>query len=145
MGGTTLESAISCPCTLRAATLARLSGSLGDPCPAALSRPAVMAGSCASGADVTAVVADGETQYQYEKDIKYKGRTVTRLKNIQVDSEGIVNIEQLASDIQQGLITSSDEMVDAAYKNGLTIGSARLSRYMLEGEPKVEFSLGGEK
>jgi GH24 family phage-related lysozyme (muramidase) len=64
--------------------------------------------------------------------------------DIQVDDKGIVNIENLAESIKQGLNNSA--LVDSAYKTGLThFGSARLSRYMLEGEPKVEFSLGGTK
>jgi hypothetical protein len=98
------------------------------------------------GADATSTVVNGETQYSYQKSIKYNGRTVCTLSStdIQVDDKGIVNIENLAESIKQGLNNSA--LVDSAYKTGLThFGSARLSRYMLEGEPKVEFSLGGTK
>jgi hypothetical protein len=100
------------------------------------------------GMDATAVEVNGHTQYSYEKAIKYNGQTVCTVSSddIQVDERGVVNIEHLAQAIKQGLQDSS--AVDDTYKNGLTdsgFGSARLSRYMLEGEPKVEFSLGGTK
>jgi hypothetical protein len=94
------------------------------------------------GADVTVTVVDGDTQYQYDKDIKYLGRTVCTLTELPVDEKGIVNVGELVTAILQGLQDS--HLVDDTYKANLTdFGSARLSRYMLEGEPKVEFSLGG--
>jgi hypothetical protein len=95
------------------------------------------------GADATATEVDGETQYTYEKAVKYRGQTICTL-SIQADERGIINTGELAEEIRQGLRESL--AVDNAYKDSLTdFGSARLSRYMLEGEPKVEFSLGGTK
>ena len=77
----------------------------------------------------------------YTKDIKYKGNTAGKL-SIEVNNKNTVNIKNLAAGIQKTLKNSHH--VDDAYKSNLTdFGSARFSRYMLEGEPKVEFSLGG--
>nr|VFK36479.1 MAG: hypothetical protein BECKSD772F_GA0070984_100217 [Candidatus Kentron sp. SD] len=87
--------------------------------------------------------ADKENE-DYTKAIKYGGRTVVKeLKIPFVDSEaGILDAGALAGGIKDGLEKNSQ--VDSDYKNKLTtFGSARFGRYMVEGEPKAEFTLGG--
>ncbi len=110
------------------------------------------------GADVTGATVS--------KSIKYAGKTVSKIVNkgpepvntdktaseeeIDIihlefaDKEGIVKVDALADEIKKTLEGSDD--VDQDDKNTLAnqgFASARFSRFMLEGEPKVEFSLGG--
>ena len=75
-------------------------------------------------------------RFTYKKDIKYAGNTVGNSLDISdlVNNQGIVAVSELASGIQQHLTGT---------KNYTDFASAHLSRFMLEGEPKVEFSAGG--
>ena len=75
-------------------------------------------------------------RFAYEKSIKYEGSTVGNPLNISdlVNNQGIVAVSELAAGIQQHLTET---------KNYTNFASAHLSRYLLEGEPKVEFSAGG--
>tara|TARA_A100001015_G_C15042544_1_gene740774 strand:- start:2679 stop:5198 length:2520 start_codon:yes stop_codon:yes gene_type:complete len=92
------------------------------------------------GADVK---PQSSTPIGYRKDIKYQGNTAATLASLPVDAKGIVDVQALVQDIRQAL--GASDAVDPAYKKTLKdFGAARLSRYMLEGEPKVEFSCGGQ-
>ena len=75
-------------------------------------------------------------RFGYNKAIKYAGTTVGNPLDISdlVNNQGIVAVSELASGIQQHLTGT---------KNYTDFASAHLSRFMLEGEPKVEFSAGG--
>ena len=81
------------------------------------------------------------------KSIKYAGETVSNVAITDlglVDTEGILKVGALAGKIRDALEGNND--VDQDYKAQLGnqgFVSARFSRFMLEGEPKVEFRLGG--
>ncbi len=81
------------------------------------------------------------------KSIKYANETVSSVAITDlglIDAEGILKVGALAGKIKEALKDS--DKVDQEYKDGLGekgIASARFSRFMLEGEPKVEFRLGG--
>lgn len=75
-------------------------------------------------------------RFIYEKAIKYAGSTVGDPLDISdlVNNQGIIAVSELAANIKEyleGTRTYTD------------FASAHLSRFMLEGEPKVEFSAGG--
>lgn len=75
-------------------------------------------------------------RFTYTKSIKYAGSTVGDSLNISdlVNNQGIVVVSELALGIKQHL---------KGTQNYTNFASAHLSRFMLEGEPKVEFSAGG--
>ena len=88
----------------------------------------------------------------YTKSIQYKGIIIGHPVDISnpdlVDDYGIVNMNGLAAKIKLALEQGLDVDVDKNYKEKLestSFASAHLGRYMLEGEPKVEFSLGGHQ
>ena len=74
-------------------------------------------------------------RFTYKKAIKYGGTTVKDPLDISdlVNNQGIVAVSELASGIKQHLTGT---------QNYTNFASAHLSRFMLEGEPKVEFSGG---
>jgi hypothetical protein len=74
--------------------------------------------------------------FTYQKTVMYNGSAVGDALDISdlVNNQGIVAVSELADAIKQHL-TETKTYTDFA--------SAHLSRFMLEGEPKVEFSAGG--
>ena len=87
-------------------------------------------------------------RFTYTKSIKYAGSTVGDSLNISdlVNNQGIVAVSELATEIKNKLNNGAE--VDQPYKDKMAksdfnFASAHLSRFMLEGEPKVEFSAGG--
>nr|VFJ49714.1 MAG: hypothetical protein BECKFW1821A_GA0114235_10247 [Candidatus Kentron sp. FW] len=86
---------------------------------------------------------DGD-RVRYTKAIRYGSKTI--IEKLQIPfadpGAGILDTGALAESIRLGLKDSNE--VDNDYKAKLTdFGSARFGRYMIEGEPKVEFTLGG--
>ncbi len=81
------------------------------------------------------------------KSIKYADKTVSNVAITGlglIDTEGILKVGTLAGKIKEAL--EGSDKVDQQYKDRLgdqAFVSARFSRFMLEGEPKVEFKLGG--
>ena len=80
----------------------------------------------------------------------YNGSAVGDVLDISdlVNNQGIVAVSELATAIKNKLMNDDSSVVDASYKvkmadSDFNFASAHLSRYMLEGEPKVEFSAGG--
>jgi hypothetical protein len=87
-------------------------------------------------------------RFTYTKSIKYYGSTVGDSLNISdlVNNQGIVAVSELATEIKNKLNNGAE--VRQSYKDKMAepdfnFASAHLSRFMLEGEPKVEFSAGG--
>jgi hypothetical protein len=86
-------------------------------------------------------------RFTYEKSIKYAGSIVDSLDiSDLVNNQGIVAVSELATEIKNKLDNGAN--VDQFYKDKIAesdfnFASAHLSRYLLEGEPKVEFSAGG--
>ena len=90
------------------------------------------------GADIATTGSNGRNTYT--KAIKYNGQTIVTLPvPLQNADKAIVDITKLA------IALSKSAELKKAYNNGdnsPVIGSARIGRFMLEGEPKAEFSLG---
>ena len=91
-----------------------------------------------------------KTSLKYTKNLQYKGQAIDSAIDMVnpdlMDDYGIVNMSKLAARIKLALEGSSK--VDQTYKNNLktkAFASAHLGRYLLEGEPRAEFSLGDEK
>ena len=97
------------------------------------------------------------TTNTFRKDIKFRGNTVESITVPMVDlSLAIIDVPALALAIKSGLKTYLQEDIAAEtdadqkqqlqsyYDNLAQFKSARIGRFMLEGEPKVEFTVGLE-
>lgn len=94
---------------------------------------------------------------RYRKDIKFRGNTIATIGLAMANTElGIVDIPAMVSGIKSALSTHiSSEIASESdadrksqlqryYNNLSQFKSARIGRFMLEGEPKVEFTVGLE-
>lgn len=95
---------------------------------------------------------------QFTKSIQYQGTSITSI-GLPMTNEAlaVLNVPALAEIIQESLSTYIDAKMDKEtdaetkqqqqdYLNSLNqFNSARIGRFMLEGEPKVEFTLGLER
>lgn len=94
---------------------------------------------------------------RYSKDIKFRGNTIATIELAMANTElGILDIPAMVAAIKAALSSHiSSEIAseqDAArniqlqryYSNLTQFKSARFGRFMLEGEPKVEFTVGRE-
>lgn len=104
------------------------------------------------GADVD------EDELQYSKSVKFHGTTIADTELPMTNASlGIINMLGLARRIQSALSAYLDTRIAQEthpqtkadlqdYQAQLSaFGSARIGRFMLEGEPKVEFVVGDEK
>ncbi|MDW3195104.1 MAG: hypothetical protein R8G66_22210 [Cytophagales bacterium] len=101
---------------------------------------------------------DFDGNRQFTKGVKFKGTTAGTFNISMTDANlAIINASRLATDVKGVLDQHLKERIDQqtdpdqkaqlqGYKNGLrAFKSARIGRFMLEGEPKVEFTVGQEK
>lgn len=81
---------------------------------------------------------EGTNHGTFTKDVKYKGATVATVDvPLQNSRLGVVKVKALAKSLQVALNENTNDAFVA-------FDSSRFGRFMLEGEPKVEFTVGKE-